>query len=76
MTEKYKLSILGENLKILRDQSKQTQEDVTHITEKSLTYIRNIESGITDPKVTFLMSLLDTYNYSGTVKDLYKRVLQ
>ena len=67
--------ILGENLKFLRMQNNKTLDDVSWVCEISKQFLTQIEKGVSEPKATLLAKLIDLYEYQGTIKNLYKRVL-
>lgn len=58
------LKILGKRIATLRKQQGMNQEEFADVSGKMINTISNIERGLSDPKVTTLLSLAEALNVS------------
>ena len=68
------LKTLGKRIAYLRKQKGMNQEDFADVSGKMINTISNIERGLSDPKVTTLMSISEALNIS--IEELFSETKQ
>ena len=68
MTNKVFLQTLGKRIAVLRKQKGFSQEEFAEVSGKMINTISNVERGLSDPKITTLLSFANALN--APVQDL------
>lgn len=68
MTNKVFLQTLGKRIALLRKQKGLSQEEFADVSGKMINTISNVERGLSDPKITTLLSFANALNIS--IQDL------
>jgi len=62
MTNKVFLQTLGKRIAVLRKQKRLSQEEFAEVSGKMINTISNVERGLSDPKITTLLSFANALN--------------